>query len=238
MRKVWVLAAVAAGWPGMAQTCAPDSFAGAYGFQLSGTTTISGNARPVANMGRLEFDGEGGVSGTSSVNFDGYFLGNPVTGTYEAKGNCSLTWSLQDDSGAWQHFAGTMSADLRRVTFRQTDAGGPQRGTMAKVAADCSGPRGIFDFTIAGTVVPMNPGESGRKVEMSGIVGADDSGQLSVSGSDMRGTATVDEDCIVEITLGAMKFRGVLVDGGREILAIESDPGAIVNARFRAKGKK
>jgi hypothetical protein len=32
-----------------------------------------------------------------------------------------------------------------------------------------------------------------------------------------------------------MKLRGVLVAGGKEILAIESDPGAAVNAHFRAR---
>ncbi len=236
MRTIWVAAILfGAGWPGLAQICSPDEFSGAYGFQLSGTTTISGDAKPVASMGRLEFGEEGKVSGASSVNFDGYLVGNPVTGTYEAKQDCSLTWSLQDDSGGWQHFAGIMTADLARVTFRQTDKGGANHGTMIKVASDCSGPRGIFDFVIAGSVVPMNPGESGRKVDMSGVLAADGSGQLAVSGSDLRGTATVDSDCIVEMTLGEMKFRGVLVAGGREILAMESDPGAIVNARLRAK---
>jgi hypothetical protein len=32
-----------------------------------------------------------------------------------------------------------------------------------------------------------------------------------------------------------MKLRGVLVSGRKEILAIGSDPGATINARFRLK---
>jgi hypothetical protein len=32
-----------------------------------------------------------------------------------------------------------------------------------------------------------------------------------------------------------MKLRGILVNGGKEILGIETDPGAAVNARFLAR---
>ena len=57
---------------------------GAYGFQLSGQTTISGEAQPAAGVGRLVLDGQEGVTGASSVKYAGLLLGNPVTGTYEA----------------------------------------------------------------------------------------------------------------------------------------------------------
>src|SRR5580658_3284447 len=107
-----------------ADVCNPNDFQGAYGFQLSGTSAISGEAKPIAGVGRMVLDGSGGLSGTSSVTFSGVLQGNPVTGTYEAHTDCSVSWALQDDSGAYQHFAGTMSPDGKRVQFRQTDPGG------------------------------------------------------------------------------------------------------------------
>ena len=64
------------------------------------------------------------MSGTASATFSGLLLGNPVTGTYEAKSHCSVAWKLQDDSGAFQNFSGTLSTDGARVHFQQTDAGG------------------------------------------------------------------------------------------------------------------
>src|SRR6266567_2381507 len=98
MRLAWISGVTfALAWPVSAQYCMPQKFSGVYGFQLEGSTTISGSAKPVASMGRLEFDGQGGVSGVSSVNFAGYFLGNPVTGNYEVRADCRITWSLQDD---------------------------------------------------------------------------------------------------------------------------------------------
>ena len=59
------------------------------------------------------------------------------------------------------------------------------------------------------------------------------------------GTFSVDSDCIVhvEFTLpganGAagipIKLRGILVDEGREILAIDTDPALVLSARFSAR---
>ena len=85
--------------PGFSQVCGNFDLSGAYGFQLSGNPTIAGLAKPMAAVGRLDFSRDGKISGTSSVNFGGLFLGNPVTGTFTSTGaNCSLTFDLQDDS--------------------------------------------------------------------------------------------------------------------------------------------
>src|SRR5947208_9811947 len=85
-----------------AQVCDPTKLIGPYGFQLTGTTTISGAPKPTTSLGRIVFDGKGSLGGTSSAMFSGFLLGNPVTGSYEAKYDCSLTWKFQDDSGAFQ----------------------------------------------------------------------------------------------------------------------------------------
>ena len=74
--------------------CNPTKLVGPYAFQLSGTTTISGTPKPTASLGRITFDGSGSLSGTASATFRGLLLGNPVTGTYEAQSDCSVTWKL------------------------------------------------------------------------------------------------------------------------------------------------
>src|ERR1700730_9416796 len=91
-----------------ADVCNPADLIGPYAFQLSGTTKISGTPKPTASLGRIVFDGEGNLSGTASAMFEGLLLGNPVTGTYEAKSDCTVAWKIQDDSGAFQHFSATM----------------------------------------------------------------------------------------------------------------------------------
>jgi hypothetical protein len=224
--------------------CEPGKLEGAYGFQLSGRTTISGASKPVVSVGRLVFDGEGGLSGTSSANFAGYFLGNPVTGKYEAHKDCSITWSLQDDSGAWQPFSGTLTPDLLSARFRQNDPSGPQNGILQKVAAGCSvaslAPR--YSFSLSGNVIPMNPGDAPRRISTTGILETDPAGSLKLTVGDAAGsgTITIDSDCVAQIALNlpsgdTMALRGVLVDSGKRILAMETDPGAAVSATFTAK---
>jgi len=245
MRAVWIVVTLTAALPAAAQVCNPQVLQGAYGFQLAGTTTISGDSKPVAAMGRIEFDGRGAVSGTASVNFAGFLLGNPVTGVYEAHSDCTVTWSLQDDSGAFQHFAGTLTPDLQRATFHQTDTGGARQGTLAKVAPQCSDAalQGNYSFSISGGAIPMNPGEVARNISFGGALTADGAGNLALvadGSATAAGTSSVDSDCIVDMTivpaLGAsIKLRGILVTGGKEVLAIETDPGTTVNARFRAR---
>ncbi len=117
--------------PGMAahaaDVCDPAKLAGPYAFQLSGPTTISGTPKPTASLGRIVFDGSSGVSGTASATFSGLLLGNPVTGTYEAKSDCSVTWKLQDDSGAFQNFSGTLSTDAGRPILAALSTGSCRR---------------------------------------------------------------------------------------------------------------
>lgn len=234
---------------GAADICDPGHLQGTYGFQLSGDTTISGNSRPVTSLSRLVFDGDGGLSGYSSVMFAGFLLGNPVTGSYEVGSDCKMSWSLQDDSGAFQHFSGVITG--KRVQFVQTDPGGAQRGIAARTSDECTALdlQKKYDFTLSGSSIPMMPGEVSSTVAAEGLIAADDSGNFKLTLRDHPWvttdvTVTVESDCFVQIglalpaeageTITLMTLRGILLNDGREILAIQTDPGASVSARFTA----
>jgi hypothetical protein len=234
-----------------APVCDPRKFEGQYGVQLSGTTTISGGQKPVALIGRVVFDGHGAVTGYVSVNYTGLLLGNPVNGSYEAKTDCSLTWSLQDDSGALQHFAGSMTADFLRAEFHQTDEGGAQNGIMVRTPKECSlaALQKRYNYAISGSTTPMLPGQTSGRVSTGGLVEVGDGGTLTISEASGRaagrGTVQVGSDCIAQFDLQIpvtdtdatvpMKVRGVLLDEGKEILGIQTDPGTTVTAKFTAR---
>jgi len=215
--------------------CNPADLFGPYAFQLTGSTDISGTPKPTASLGRITFDGHGNLSGTASATFRGLLLGNPVTGTYEAKSDCSVAWKLQDDSGAFQNFSGMLSADGTSVQFKQTDPGGAQRGIMRKTPDTCSAADLLkkYSFTVSGSTTPMQPGDVPHTVSAAGTVDIAENGTFQVS-----------SDCSVqfELTLSPqdgraagpspMAMRGFLVNGGKEILAFQTDPGAMVAARF------
>jgi hypothetical protein len=228
-----------------ADVCGPANFQDPYGFSLTGNTTIGGATRRVAAVGRLVFDGSGNVTGVSSAGFAGLVLGNPVTGTYEAHADCTVTWRLQDDSGAYQHFAGKMSADGGRVSFRHTDQGGADNGLLIRTTNGCSHSSlmGKFRFTISGVGVDIDSGTQSGSISFSGSLLADGAGGLSSDGPDeparIAGTYDVQDDCYVNLTLElpsdarkeAMHFRAILVDNSREVLGIQTDPGR--NAALR-----
>ena len=217
--------------------CNPGDILGPYGFQLAGVSTISGAETPVASVGRLVFDGKGKVEGYSSVNFNGLFLGNPVSGSYEIKVDCTLTWSLQDDSGAFQHFTGKASPGGAHVDFHQVDPRTTSSGVMEKVADGCNAAafRGRFDLSITGGLVAH------------ALAQADGNGGIVVTRGDSTtsGTYTVDSDCFVELAFGLaqgdsselVKLRGVLVDGGKEVMAVQTDPEHVSAARFTARAE-
>jgi hypothetical protein len=219
---------------GAADVCDPGQVRGPYGVQLSGETTISGDSKAVTSLGRLIFDGDGGLSGYSSVMFAGLLLGNPVIGTYEVRSDCNVSWSLQDDSGAFQHFSGVVTPSGKRMQFQQTDPGGAQRGIAARTSNECttSNLQKKYEFTLSGSSIPMLPGEVSRSVAAKGFIAADDGANFKLTLRDHSGvttdvTVTVESDCIVHLELALpveggetstlMELRGILINDGKEI---------------------
>ena len=244
--------------------CTERDLEGPYGILLSGVTTISGAEKPIASLARIEFDGHGSVSGSSSVNFDGLLLGNPVTGSYKVGPDCTVTLNLQDDSGAFQHFSGRIvlgatlpGGSLRgatRVAFRQIDPGTGERGVMAKTTGACTAEtfRGRYSFTLSGAYTPLAEGGASGRISAQGTITSDGAGKFSVNRTIERnggsitmtaaGTFDVDSDCIINLnfTLPSedgeagipMKLRGILVNDGKEIFAIQTTPGETLSVQF------
>lgn len=234
-----------------ADVCDPGHFQGPYGFLLYGDTRISGDSKPVTSLGRVIFDGDGSLHGYSSVMFAGLLLGNPVTGTYGVLWDCTMSWKLQDDSGAFQHFTGVVTPDNQRVRFRQTEPGSAQRGTMARTSDACTTAelQKKYAFTLSGSSIPMLAGQVSSTVAARGLIEEDNSGNFKLTQDDSPVkadvTVTVESDCIVHLgfslpgeegeTSMPMTLRGILVNDGKEILAIQTDPGSMVWARFTAR---
>ena len=232
-----------------AEVCNPANVHGAYGFVLTGTTTIGSQPQPVVSAGRLVFDGMGGVSGVSSVSFTGLYLGNPVTGQYQAREDCSVSWSLQDDSGNSQHFEGTLTPDARHAQFHQSDPGSPSQGTLVKSADMCQEQsfRPRYRFALSGKRINVPTGQPEGPVSARGVL-ENQGGQLNLtltpdSATSGTGTVEVEDDCFVHlhVTLpterggtAEMNFRGILVDGGSELLGMATDPGSAISLRLTA----
>src|SRR5258708_34773293 len=122
---------------GAANLCGREDVRGSYGVLLAGVTSISGEPKPAVSLARLVFDDDGKINGYSSVNFNGLLLGNPVTRAYESGSDCKLSFSLQDDSGAFQHFSGAITPGGSKVEIRQTDPDTGGQGVMMMTMEFC-----------------------------------------------------------------------------------------------------
>jgi hypothetical protein len=234
MGKIWLMLLSAAVVGQAADVCNVVNLLGPYAFQISGMTDVSGTPQPTVGLGKVVLDGSGGfpgtgnLSGTSSVMLSGFLLGNPVTGSYVANPDCGITWQLQDDSGAYQHFAGKLSPDLMRAPFRQTDKGGAS-GILEKIPDSCNSSdlQKKYSFTVSGVMRVMQPGGASSNVNAHGTLDTTREGNFQVDG-----------DCTVHWVLHltpdspVMNMRGFLVNKGREILGFQTDPGAMVAARL------
>jgi hypothetical protein len=237
--------------PGLhAQVCYQNAFQGAYGYLLTGAATMGGTERPVAALGRLVLDGSGNLHGVSSASFMGLIFGNPVVGKYEAHSDCSVTWTLQDGAGGFQHFAGTMNVDASRITFRQTDAGGAKDGILVRTNEVCLDPSiaGSFQLTASGGTINVTTGAEPRPFLLRVLLTAEGRNFTFAPAPGeppaAAGTYEVQGDCFLKLALelpvgekqmATMHFRAIVVDEGREVLGIQTDPGTVVALRLVSK---
>ena len=90
----------------------------------------------------------------------------------------------------------------------------------------------------------MSPGQVPDAVNAKGLMQSDAGAFKLVtegSGSAIDVTVQVEDDCIVNLAFalpsGPVALRGIVVNDGKEILAIRTDPGWMAPAKFVARQK-
>jgi len=233
-----------------ANSCSNTALEGPYALYLSGTSTIAGSPKPFASLSRIAFDAGGHINGYSSVNFDGLLLSNPVTGTYDVKPDCAATLSLQDDSGAWQHFSGKI-ANGATMNVRQTDPGAGGQGALVRTTDACTAAslRPSYVLSLSASASPLASADVPRALSVEGTVHVDGPARFTlaqrINGRDIstEGAWSVESDCTVHFELAlpagggqpvSMKLRGAVVNQGLQIFAIHTEPSMVALARLTA----
>ena len=119
-------------------TCDATTLNGAYGYTLSGYAYDANyNIYISAAVGRFVADGNGGVTGSDSMNFDSSIFKRKITGTYTINSDCTGSVTLTYDDGT--NKAQTVHGDIiavnngKEVNFAQTDAPFMVTAVMKKV---------------------------------------------------------------------------------------------------------
>ncbi|MGA9392216.1 MAG: hypothetical protein WBV69_17445 [Candidatus Sulfotelmatobacter sp.] len=239
-----VLASFALSSAAWAATCSNASLSGTYGFLHDGTDS---NGTPAtAAVSQVTFDSiTGTFSGETTASHDGVIATEPLTGTYAVASNCTGTGN--PTGGNPFSFVVTSTGFLAVHLFSEGFA--VKQGSPTCTNAEV---QGSFGFETTGVFLAGAPatavafiGElklsvspSGEGV-ISGHVSASEDGTfLTFAEEPVTGSYRVGTDCRGTATItpkgrSEMHFSFVVVDCGRELLAIETDADTVVSGTLQ-----
>jgi len=219
--------------------CSNASLSGTYGFLHDGTD--SNGAPATAAVTQITFDSTTGTfSGETTASHDGVIATESLTGTHTVASNCTGTGTPA--GGSPFSIVVTSAGFLAVHPFSEGFA--VKQGSPTCTNA---GVKGSFGFETTGMFLAGAPatgwvafiGELTLSVDASGggvisghIAGAEDS--TTFAEEPVTGSYTVDTDCRGRATITPkrfpeMHFSFVVVDCGKELLAVETDPDTVVS---------
>jgi len=234
-----VLATFAFSSASRAATCSNASLSGTYGFLHDGTDN---NGTPAsAAVSQITFDSTAGTfTGETTASHDGVVTTFSFSGIYAVASNCTGTGT---PTGATPFSIVVTSTGFLAVhPFSEGFAVKQGSPTCTNV-----GVKGSFGFEATGVFLAVAPatgavafiGElkltvnpSGEGV-ISGHVGGSE-GDTTLTFAPVTGTYSVNSDCTGTATItpegqSPLNFSFVVVDCGKEILAIETDADTVVS---------
>jgi hypothetical protein len=239
--------------PASADTgCSKASLSGTYGFMHDGTDR---NGTPIsAAVSQITFDpttGTFAVETTSSR--DGVIVTFSSTGTYAVASSCTGTAV----PGGHNRFSlvVTSTGFLADEPFNDTTGISTEGFAVKQGPATCTnaGVQGNFGFEATGVLLAGAPvtgpvvmigelklsvNDSGDGVISGHLAGSEDGTLFTFAGEPVTGSYSVAPDCTGTATITpkgkpALNFSFAVVDGGNEMLAIETDADTIVSATLR-----
>jgi len=239
--RMIVLASFALSSAAWAATCSNASLSGTYGFLHDGTA--SNGAPATAAVTQITFDSTTGTfTGETTASHDGVIATESLTGTYTVASNCTGTGTPA--GGSPFSIVVTSTGFLAVHPFSEGFA-------LKQGSPTCTnaGVKGSFAFETTGLFLAGAPatgwvafiGElklSGDGVISGHIAGSEDSTILTFAEEPVTGTYSVNSDCRGWATITPkgrheMHFHLVVVDGGNEILVVETDADTVVSGTLQ-----
>jgi len=234
-----------------AATCSNGSLSGTYGFLHAG---VDRRGAPAVAVTQLTFDpAEGTYTGEDLENIGGVITRSSLTATYAVARNCTVTAQVTLLSGgASENVNVSFVVTPTGFLFLFQNPGATSSGFGAKQGSSTctnAGVEGRFGFETTGTLLAgaavtgpvafigelkfkVNPSGDG---EISGhIAGSEDGTILTFADEPITGSYRVDANCRGTATFTPkgqpeMHFSFVVVDCGKELLAIQTDTDTAVS---------
>ena len=227
--------------------CSNSSVSGTYGLIGSGT---DGSGLPTTVVGQFAVDSSTlTFAGTETVSDNGTIAPNlPVTGTYSIASNCTATGTISVEGGKPSNiYFVVTSVGLRSLYGKSGNTQTSFQIPQGTATCTNAGVKGAFGFEAAGFFLTGAPftgpvalvGELSLTVNgsgdgvINGLMSASEDGTIySFTQAPVTGSYSIGSNCqgTASITLKGqlpMNYSLVVVNGGKEILAIETDPDTV-----------
>jgi len=220
-----------------AAACSKASLKGTYGISWGWPQELyAGSSNEAMVVGQITADGKGHLSATETVSYENSIQTVSVTGTYTVAANCTGTISIAPDIFNI-YLNGTNSGFQMTLTtagFEALGFGLPQvsetcglTGKAQNLGLNLAGtiPAASVNIAIVGELVLNGKGKVTGTVSING--------NYSNSVKTITGTYTQASDCTGTLQITpkgspALNFNTVTVNGGQELLLIETDSGTVI----------
>jgi hypothetical protein len=224
-----------------AGACSNATLSGNSGFVVTGIDASG----PSATVGQITADGKGTFTGVETVSSDGTItLDIPLKGTYKVHSNCTGSGTVTPKGASTSHFNLVIVAGGTQLEFILTDSGKTESGSaLAQGAATCTtkGLQGTYGLQAGGTLVGLGPvALNGQAKFQRGVISGTASGSFNgqiFTGEKVGGAYKVNTDCqgaaVVSVKQQSLHLNLVVVNGGKEILLIDTDSGIVVTGSLQ-----
>jgi hypothetical protein len=227
-----------------AAVCSTASLSGNYGLLTSG---ISVAGTPVKSLVQFTFDPTTATfNSVETSSHDGVITITPRTGTYLVNPNCTGKTTVDQSLHVAYVVTSIGFFNVNEGTGTTIGGSGVKQGSATCTNA---GVKGSFGFGATGIFVAGAPvtgpvafigglmfsvNSSGDGVITRHIAGSEDGTTFPFSQEPVTGAYSVNSDCTGTATimpegLSALNFSFVIVDGGNEMLALETDANTVVS---------
>jgi hypothetical protein len=229
--------------PAAYSTCSNASVKGVYGVSSSG---LNGSLQPASSVDQINADGAGHLTGTATKSIDGTIVTFTFAGTYNIGLTCTGTAIFTNQDGTKEHDNIFLNNGNTGAFLIQTDANHVQSSiAVAEGAATCTdlGVKHAYSFEATGMIIGTGQIAAAGRLTLNGTGSITGTETLSLNGSihnsvSTTGTYKINPDCtgsasITPKGLSTVNMNLVVVNAGKEIMAVETDTNSIVLGTFQ-----
>ncbi len=223
-------------------TCTNASLKGVYGVLGSG---LNGSAQPAASVSQITADGDGNLTGTTTKSIDGEIVTFATTGTYQIAKNCTGSGTLTNQDAQSENSNIFMNNTNKGAFLIQTDA----NHVVTSVAyeegkATCTdlGVKHTYSLEATGIFISTGQIAAAGQLVLNGKGSLTGTVTFSLNGSiatlPVTGTYQINSNCTGTATFtpqgqSAINIGVVVVNGGKELMFIETDANTIVSGTLQ-----